>query len=103
MMFGKDPSQNLRNERARVLQASAHYGHASGYLEGQLAGTTVKKQALKSARQLDAAEINVRQWNVLIGSHVDLVAAWAATGVKEETISRGVNSLLLLWIGVGVN
>lgn len=99
----KAADQELLNERTRLLQASAHYGYASGYLQGQLDGTQLKRQALKNARTLDAAELNVRQWATLIGSNVDLVAAWATIGVKEETISKGINALLLLWIGVGVN
>ena len=99
----KDPSQNLRSARARIMQASAHYGYAAGYLAGQLDGTALKKQALLNARNLDAAEINVRQWTTLIGSNVEMLTAWSATGVKEETITRGINAVLLLWIGMGVN
>lgn len=103
MFDNKAAGQDLRNERARLLQASAHYGYASGYLQGQLDGIQLKRLALKNARTLDAAELNVRQWTTLIGSNVDLLSAWAATGVKEDTISKGINALLLLWIGVGVN
>lgn len=103
MFKEKDPSQDLRNARARIMQASAHYGYATGYLAGQLDGTALKRQALLNARNLDAAEINVRQWMTLIGSNVDMLGAWAATGVKEENITRGINALLLLWIGIGVN
>lgn len=103
MFDNKAAAQDLRNERTRLLQASAHYGYASGYLQGQIDGIQLKRLALKNARTLDAAELNVRQWTTLIGSNVDLLSAWAATGVKEDTISKGINALLLLWIGIGVN
>jgi hypothetical protein len=63
----------------------------------------LQQQALVSARQMDLAENPLSQWDTLIRANVDMLAEWAAVGVKEDTISRGINALLLLWIGYGTN
>ena len=91
------------NERARVIEGVAHYGYAIGYLQGQYQGTKLQQQALVTARQLDLAENSLNQWDTLIRANVDMLAEWAAVGVKEETIARFVNAILLLWIGHGTN
>lgn len=92
-----------QDKRAKAMEGVAHYGYAVGYLQGQYQSTKLQQQALVTTRQLDLAENSLRQWDTLIHTNVDLLAAWAATGVKEETISRGINALLLLWIGYGTN
>lgn len=89
--------------RARVMEGVAHYGYAIGHLQGQYQGVKLQQQALVTARQLDVAENSLSQWDTLIRTHVGLLAEWAALGVKEDTISRGINALLLLWIGYGTN
>ena len=91
------------NTRARVMEGVAHYGYAIGHLQGQYQGVKVQQLALETTRQLDLAENSLNQWDILIRTHVGLLAEWAALGVKEDTISRGVNALLLLWIGYGTN
>ena len=85
------------------MEGVAHYGYAIGNLQGQYQGVTLQQQALVTTRQLDLAENSLLQWDFLLRTHVDLLAAWAAQGVKEDTISRGINALLLLWIGYGTN
>lgn len=89
--------------RTRVMGAVADYGYAIGHLQGQYEAAALQLQAVEGMRNLDVAESNLRQWEVLIGTNVDLLASWAAAGIKAETISRGINALLLLWIGYGVN
>jgi len=89
--------------RARVMEGVAHYGYAIGHLKGQHQGVKLRQQALMTTRQLDLAENNLSQWDILIRTNVDLLAEWAALGVKDETISRSVNALLLFWIGYGTN
>jgi hypothetical protein len=91
------------NTRARVMEGIAHYGYAIGHLQGQYQGVKLQQQALVTTRQLDLAENGLSQWDILIRTHVGLLAEWAALGVKEDTISRGINALLLLWIGYGTN
>jgi hypothetical protein len=89
--------------RTKVMGAVADYGYAVGHLQGQYEAATLQLQAVDGMRRLDVGESNLRQWEVLIGMNVDVLATWAAAGVKDETISRGINALLLLWIGYGVN
>ncbi|GAA0750341.1 hypothetical protein GCM10009107_21870 [Ideonella azotifigens] len=101
MFLGSPPAS--ANNKARVMEGVAHYGYAVGYLQGQYEGTKQRQRALVTARQLDLAENSLAQWDILIRTNVGLLADWAASGVKEETISRGVNALLLLWIGYGTN
>jgi hypothetical protein len=101
LFIGSPPAP--ANTRARVMEGVAHYGYAIGNLQGQYQGVTLQQQALVTTRQLDLAENSLSQWDFLIHTHVDLVAEWAALGVKEDTISRGINALLLLWIGYGTN
>ena len=85
------------------MEGVAHYGYAIGHLQGQYQGVLLQQQALVTTRQLDLAENSLSQWDILIRTHVVLLAEWAALGVKEDTISRGVNALLLFWIGYGTN
>ena len=96
------PAASL-NVRTQVMGAVAGYGYAVGHLQGQYEAAALQLQAVEGMRKLDVAESNLRQWEVLIGMNVDLLATWASAGVKDETISRGINALLLLWIGYGVN
>lgn len=101
---GAPPSAELRVKRMAFMRAASNYGYAVGYLQGQYEAVDVRQQYLRTAmRDLDVAEYNLRQWDPLISANVDLLAKWASGGVREETISRGINSLLLLWIGLGVH
>ena len=89
--------------RTWAMGAVEDYGYAVGQLQGQYEAAVLQLQAVDGMRRLDVAESNLRQWDVLIGTNVDILAAWSAAGVKNETIWRGVNAILLLWIGHGVN
>lgn len=91
------------DERRRLIQGAGHFLYVSGDLTADLDAVVYKEDALNYANQLTISENHVRQWEVLVGSNIDLLSTWAAHGVKEETISRGVNALLLFWIGLGVN
>lgn len=49
------------------------------------------------------AEVNMKQWQSLIGISVDQVAAAGASGIRAENITALLNTLGVLWIGHGVN
>jgi hypothetical protein len=49
------------------------------------------------------AEVNMKQWQALIGATVEQVAAAGASGIKAENISALINTLGVLWIAHGVN
>ncbi len=94
------PSKVSAAERTRIVQAAGHYGYAIGDLESQIQVKRLQASALQQEHSLALSENSIRQWNILIGGNVDLLTAWTETGVKEETISRYVNTLLLfalLW------
>ena len=59
--------------------------------------------AAKYETALGYAEANAAQWNALISGGVDQLADYGASGVRAEQITALLNSLTLLWIGVGVN
>lgn len=52
---------------------------------------------------LSYAEVNIKQWQSLIGISVDQVAAASASGIKAESVAALLNTLGVLWIGHGVN
>jgi len=101
LFIGSSPAP--ANTKARVMEGIAHYGYAIGNLQGQYQGVTLQQHAFVTTRQLYLAENNLNQWDLLIRANVDLLAEWAAHGVNEDTVSRGVNALLLLFIGYGTN
>lgn len=49
------------------------------------------------------AEVNLKQWNTLIGTSVDQVAESAGGGIKLESITALINTAGILYIGHGVN
>jgi len=62
-----------------------------------------QRSAIGYERALSYAESNVTQWNTRITASVDQMAEFGAAGIKKEDVIALVNSLTLLWIGVGVN
>jgi len=90
-------------ERKVLLRAAGQYWYGHGYLEQQLLALQTKDRLLAELRKAGETENALAQWDALIRAQVDLLAAWSQTGVKGETISQGINALLLLWIGLGVH
>ena len=71
----------------------------------KLAKSTVCRSNLQQlgAVTMVYAEANVAQWNTLITSSIDEMAEFGAAGIKKEDVLALLNSLTLLWIGLGVN
>ncbi len=90
-------------KRKVLLRAAGQYWYGHGYLEQQVRALQTKDRLLAELRKAGETENALAQWDALIRAQVDLLAAWSQTGVKRETISQGVNALLLLWIGLGVH
>lgn len=90
-------------DRRRIFQALALYFDAEGRLTAEVKKFDYKRSAVLQERQLSLAEVNVMQWNSLIGTSVDQLADYGTTGIKAEQVLALINSLTLLWIGSGVN
>jgi len=89
-----------KDARYRVLDAAAAYAYKIGPLEGELEALKLKDYYIQQTRSFNEAAANMAQRKALISANVDLLAAWSKTGVKPETISRLINYVLLIWIGV---
>ena len=94
---------NSVEDRRRIFQALGLYLDAHGRLAAQVKGFDYKRDAAVHERSLSLAEVNVLQWNSLIGTTVDQLADFGTTGIKPEHVVGLFNSLTLLWIGSGVN
>lgn len=90
-------------DRRRVFQALALYLDAQGRLAAEVKKFDYKRDAAVHERSLSLAEVNVLQWDSLVGTTVDQLADFGTTGIKSEHIAGLLNSLTLLWIGSGVN
>jgi hypothetical protein len=49
------------------------------------------------------SEVNLKQWESLIGTTVNQVADYSAGGIKSQDIMDLINAAGLIYIGVGVN
>jgi len=91
------------DDKIRLWKATAFYLDAQGRLKAEVGKIDYQVNALQYEGALAYAESNIRQWNVLITTSVDQMAAFGASGIKKEDIIALLNSLTLLWIGKGVN
>lgn len=105
----KDPaelptsSRSCADQLASIHSALARYFDAMGRLDTEARKAEFKLYGARYEEALALAEVNVLQWDALIGTSVDQLALYGKTGIKAEHILALVNSLTLLWIGVGVN
>jgi hypothetical protein len=90
-------------DREPIYSAAARYLDALNRLEAKRYKLEYLRIAAIHERSLAYAEVNMQQWQSLIGITVDQVADYSAGGIKPETIGNLINTLGLLWIGVGVN
>ncbi|WP_143167495.1 hypothetical protein [Massilia sp. CF038] len=90
-------------DRRRIHEALGIYFDAKGRLDAEWRKADYKIMAADQEEQLSLAEVNVRQWQSLIGSSVDQMAQFGATGVKSEHVIGALNSVALLIIAAGVN
>ena len=96
-------SKGCVDQRASVLSASARYFDATGRLDIEARKAQIKSYGAMYEEALGLAEVDVLQWEALIGTTVDQLASFGKSGIKAEHILALVNSLTLLWIGSGVN
>jgi hypothetical protein len=96
-------SKGCVDQRASVRSAAARYFDATGRLDTEARKAQYKAYGAMYEEALGLAEVNVLQWESLIGTSVDQLASYGRSGIKAEHILALINSLTLLWIGWGVN
>ena len=90
-------------DKMRWWKAATLYLDAQGRLTAEVNKVGYQLNAIRYERAITYAESNIAQWNSLISTSVDQMAAFGASGVKAQDIVALLNSLTLLWIGKGVN
>lgn len=97
--FSKPPPA----DREHIYSAAARYLDALNRLDAKRYKLEYMRIAAIHERSLAYAEVNILQWQSLIGITVDQVADFSAGGIKPETVGNLINTLGILWIGAGVN
>lgn len=97
--FSKPPPA----DRELIYSAAARYLDALNRLDAKRYKLEYMRIAAVHERSLAYAEVNIQQWQSLIGITVDQVADFSAGGIKPESIGNLINTLGILWIGAGVN
>jgi hypothetical protein len=92
-----------REDKRSLFEALALYLDAGGRLTAEERKLEYRQFALAHEEALALAEVNVLQWDSLIDTTVGQVAAFGKSGIRAEHILALINSLTLLWIGIGVN
>lgn len=90
-------------DKNSLLHGAAWYLDAQSRMQSDVRKVECQLDSTAHERALAYAEANAAQWQALIGSSVDQLSAYGASGVKPEMLVALLNSLALLWIGVGVN
>ena len=89
--------------KADVWKAAAIYLDAEGRMTAEINKIDYQLRALEHEKALSYAESNIGQWNTLIVSVIEQQVEYGAAGIRQADITALINSLSLLWIGVGVN
>ncbi len=90
-------------------QAQALYSILGRYLDaiGRIDARAYKLEYQRIAAIHDAAlaksEVAILMWNNLIGTSVEQVSSFHASGLRPETIIQALQAAGVLWIGRGVN
>lgn len=91
------------DHKKRIYHALSLYLDTIGRMNAEENKLTLRLSALDHERALAYSEVNILQWNTLINSSASQLEAYAASGIKPEKINSLINSLVLIWIGAGVN
>lgn len=91
------------DEKELLYLASARYLDVVNRLSARRYRLEYMRIATSHELSLSYAEVNMKQWQSLIGATVDQVAASSTSGIKAENVSALLNTAGILWIGRGVN
>lgn len=92
-----------QRQREALFRAAAQYLDVVDRLDAQSYQLRYKRVAAHHEKALAYAEVNAKQWESLIGTAVNQVADYSATGFKPEQIANFLNTIGLFYIGAGVN
>jgi hypothetical protein len=91
------------DEKLTLYAALTNYADALGRYEPKWRKARAQRLSTYHEVALVYAEVNLKQWNSLIGTSVQQVNDSAAQGIKSESITNILNTLGILYIGHGVN
>lgn len=91
------------DEKELVYTSVARYLDVVNRLSARRYKLEYMRIATSHEISLAYAEVNMKQWQSLIGATIDQVAASGASGIKAENVSALLNTIGVLWIGHGVN
>lgn len=97
------PEDPAFKEKNALLLGVAQYLDAQTRLQADVRKIEYQLDSAMHERALAYAEANAAQWQTLIGGSVDQLSVYGASGIKPEMLVALLNSVTLLWIGVGVN
>jgi hypothetical protein len=110
MLRPQDPLQLKEKDRKAIIQAKADvwkaaaiYLDSEGRMSAEINKIDYQLRALEHEKALSYAESSISQWNSLIYSVIEQQVEYGAAGIRQADITALINSLALLWIGVGVN
>ena len=90
-------------EKQVLYSATARYLDALNRLDAKRYKLEYLRVADFHARSLAYAEVNTKQWESLIGTSVAQLQEFGDGGWKSEQAQGLINTLMLFWIGSGVN
>ncbi|GJH29310.1 hypothetical protein [Caballeronia novacaledonica] len=105
-VLGEAPSKRAPGEQdinERVYEAAGRYIYARTQAQADIDNLDGQIHAVEFRRRISYAEANAEQWNILISANAGQLSAYGASGIKPEMLLSLFNSLMLLWIAIGVN
>ena len=91
------------DEKEHLYDGAARYLDAVNRLDARRYKLQYMRLAASHELSLAYAEVNMKQWQALVGTTVDQLAAYGAGGIKAADITNLLNAAGIVWIGVGVN
>lgn len=98
-----DARNTKKDQRELLYNAAGRYLDALNRLEARRYKLQYMRIAATHERALAYSEVNVKQWESLIGTTVNQVGDYSAGGIKSQDIMDLINAAGLIYIGVGVN
>jgi hypothetical protein len=92
-----------KNQKELLYNGAGRYLDALNRLEARRYKLQYMRIAATHERALAYSEVNLKQWESLIGTTVNQVGDYSAGGIKSQDIMDLINAAALIYIGVGVN
>jgi len=88
--------------RSKLLLGASTYLQAGVTYQPLKYKIDAQETALSQVGRMDAAELNIQVWNVILSSNVQQLSTWASFGITEDQFQKGLNNLFTGLIAVGV-